>query len=165
MKENVKEVWKQIPGFEGYEASNTGLIRSHLRGVPKVLKFAKNNRGYFIVGVRRDMSTHHKLVHRLIAMTFLGESNLVVDHVNNNKEDNKLSNLRYCTQRENTTNGNFTTSIIKKYSKFIGVTKSKGRQKEWKSTIRINGKSTYLGNFYTEQEAVNAYQNKLKQIV
>jgi hypothetical protein len=80
---------------------------------------------------------------------------LVVDHINNNQLDNRVDNLQITTQKENSLKSH------RKYSsKYVGVSWDK-RQYKWMSQIRINGKLNFLGRFVNEQEASQAYQNRL----
>lgn len=105
----MKEIWKDIPGYEGrYKASNLGRIKSmnylgH-EGNEQILKPNITNLGYN----RVELINKKYLLHRVIAMTFLQEYNeeLTIDHINNNPNDNRLENLRVCTQKENVYNLN-----------------------------------------------------------
>lgn len=94
--------WKDIPGYEGrYQASETGQIKS-LIGASRVLKQSQTSKGYSCVCLRSDKKSKHWLVHRLIAVTFLGENpKLDINHKNGVKTDNRLENLEWCTRSEN----------------------------------------------------------------
>ena len=111
------EIWKNVVGFEGYhQVSNMGRIRSVTRIVRaknnsermitgKIMKQKKCKTGYMSVmlfPVRK-----HFLVHRLVMISFLGESRKQVDHINMIKQDNRLENLRYCSNKENSLGGNY----------------------------------------------------------
>ena len=84
---------------------------------------------------------------------------IVVDHINNNKENDKLYNLQLISNRENTVK-----DIKGGTSKYTGVCWNK-RQCKWQSAIQINGKGKHLGYFKSEKKASQAYQNELKKIV
>lgn len=93
-------MWKQILGFEGlYEVSRDGHIRSK-RGV---LKPHRNAKGYLRVDLWKNNIREHRFIHTEVMRAFVGErkGSLVIDHINFNKEDNSLSNLRYITNSEN----------------------------------------------------------------
>ena len=83
---------------------------------------------------------------------------LVVDHINDDKTDNRLDNLQVVTQRINTckTQDRYT-------SNYKGVSLYK-RTNKWISKININGKLIHLGYFNCELSAALAYQNKIKEI-
>ena len=86
-------------------------------------------------------------VHRLIAFAYLGldieNPKKVIDHINRDKLDNQVSNLRIVSQQENTFNRN-----VKGYYK---------RGNKYVARIYINGKKICLGTYETETEAHNAY--------
>lgn len=96
-----QEEWRVIPGliYSGfYEASSFGRIKDNVSGVISI-----GNPGtyftYRIKGVKKNM-----LVHRLVALAFLGEpanDKLVVNHKDLNKHNNEISNLEYVTKSRN----------------------------------------------------------------
>ena len=112
----AKEVWKDIPGYKGrYQASSMGRIKSVERKVyrkdpwggdssrhvaERILKPRTVSSGYRSVdlGVR-----NHQLVHRLVALTFLPhkKEQIVVNHKNGAKDDNRVENLEWLTVKEN----------------------------------------------------------------
>lgn len=160
----MNELWKDIPGYNGlYQASNLGNIRnSDLKLIPgyKNGKERNTNNYYLAIGLNINGIRIVSKVHRLILKTFKGDSNLQVDHINNIKYDNRLENLRYCTNQENCIfrSGN----NLKKTCNYIGVTINKKTGKH-QSRIRINGIRKSLGYFYTEEEAYEAYLKELKK--
>lgn len=108
ISEDEPEVWKNMKslGFTNYSASNFGTIRNDVTG--KILKVSKNSKGYNRISLPDDSGKEKNLAHhRLIALTFLGEpveSNASVDHINRDRSDNKLSNLRWATSQEQAQN-------------------------------------------------------------
>ena len=103
-----KEIWKQIPGFSRYEASNLGNIRTHdWKGSWRtvVLKSAKNKKGYLVTVLINDEGNKKNIrVHRMVAFAFLGvpdDMSLTVNHKNHIKDDNIPENLEYMTALEN----------------------------------------------------------------
>lgn len=141
-----EEIWKTIPGYERYEASNLGNVRS----LKKTLNPASVN-GYMIVRISdRDGKYKTKLIHRLVMESFVGGSLLVVDHIDGNRSNNHLENLEYVSQRENI--------LRKKTSKGFRFIEATGK---WVGRILSDGKRIHLGTFNTKQEALDAY-NKAK---
>jgi hypothetical protein len=113
--EYINEVWKAIPGFNGYyEASNYGRIKSLSRYVPdyrgfrlikeRIIKVNFNSKGYYQVSIYHPKTGKQKLkVHRLVAMAFIDNPNNKpqVNHINCIKTDNNVDNLEWCTNDEN----------------------------------------------------------------
>lgn len=101
----TKEIWKPIEGFEGlYEVSNLGRIKSIKRNTTKggILKLYTNKQnGYVYAGLTKNNRRKTFRVHRLVMSTFVGWSELQVNHIDGDKTNNKLSNLEYCTGSEN----------------------------------------------------------------
>jgi hypothetical protein len=83
-----------------------------------------------------------------------------VDHINNNKLDNNMSNLRWVTLRENSINSSMRNDNS---SGFKGVTFDKKANK-WKSQIQIDGICVYLGQYDTIEQATIARVNKVNQV-
>ena len=108
------ENWKDIKGYEGlYQVSNLGRVKRvgqkvmTARGFYKqvkerILKQTDIN-GYLKVSLCKNGKSKSQLIHILVADAFLNNNNhngKVVDHINNNRKDNRLLNLQVITQRE-----------------------------------------------------------------
>lgn len=160
------EVWVNIPSYEGlYEASNLGNIRSVARIIngrnkPSVVLSPCLRNDYLRVRLFKDNGAKMFVVHRLVMLSFVGESKLTVDHINGKKNDNRLSNLRYCSHRNNCI---YARSKMEHSSKYVGVSWDK-RRKNWRAVIHINNKFFQLGAFNSEEAAKAAYDNKLLQL-
>ena len=109
----MQEIWKDIRGYEGlYQVSNMGRVKSlrnnkgEKRELIKKLHDTKN--GYLDICLHKDAFRKIFLVHRLVISTFKPIDNmnkLQVNHINENKTDNRLENLEWCTAKYNTNFG------------------------------------------------------------
>ena len=169
------EIWKDIKGYEGhYQVSNLGRVKSLDRIVNrsgvrnnmilkgKLKKQSSHYKGYKLVQLKVDGLFKTYKVHQLVAMSFLGHTptgmSSIIDHIDNDKTNNIVSNLRIISNRENTSKGKL---LKNKSSKYTGVSFNKGK---WTSFIQIDKKNKYLGRFITEEEAYLAYKQELKKI-
>lgn len=105
----MKEKWRPIKGYTGYEISNKGNIRSwkHRHGkrkVPLKLSLLKGNKGYLRIALSQDGVQKMRRVHILVIETF-GRPRPTdlhqVDHINEIKTDNRIENLQWVTGIEN----------------------------------------------------------------
>lgn len=98
------EILKDIKGYEGlYQASSNGEIITLINrydGV-KYLKQATAKTGYKSVTLCKHKKHTTKLVHRLIAEAFYGQSDKEVNHKDGNKQNNQIENLEFVTKSEN----------------------------------------------------------------
>jgi hypothetical protein len=100
------EVWKTVKGFENYEVSNYGNIKSlnyKRSNLTKNLKTTINNCGYKYVILSKNNIQKTVTIHRLVAIHFLEnkENKKCVNHINENKQDNRVDNLEWLTHSEN----------------------------------------------------------------
>lgn len=91
-------IWRDIPGFPGYQASDDGRVRS-ARGVLKPW----TSSGYLTVGLRRNGRTVKVNLHRLVLLAHVGEPTGPVDgcHRDGDRLNNALSNLYWGTRSQN----------------------------------------------------------------
>ena len=157
------EIWKPLPECEKvYEVSNLGRIKSLKReyinkGVValrkgNIVKGYINKQGYRCVNI-----VYYKniTVHLLIAIAFHNHKRCghraVVDHIDENKLNNCIENLRIVTSRINTMRGYKNTT-----SKYTGVSLCR-RSNRFVSTITIGFKQISLGSYLSEEEAKKIY--------
>lgn len=118
----IEEIWKSIEGYPKYEVSNLGNIRSlnyrHTNKV-KILKPHTNNNGYLLINLYQMGKMKTVQIHRLVAETFIpNPDNLpVVNHKDENKHNNCVDNLEWCTHKYNS---NYGTAIERQRQKIIG---------------------------------------------
>jgi hypothetical protein len=95
------EEWKQIESFPDYEVSSLGRVKS--KG--NILKPQMRGK-YLKTSLCSQGSIKQVSIHRLVGLTFLSnpDSKPVIDHINNDKLDNRLENLRWATHSENQLN-------------------------------------------------------------
>ena len=94
------EIWKDVVGFEGlYKVSNLGNVK----GQKGVLKISTQTNGYKYVTLHKEGRQHHSLVHRLVAFSFLPNPNGCpeVNHKSEDKSDNSVNNLEWCSHKYN----------------------------------------------------------------
>ena len=147
----MKEIFKKYPLDNRYQVSNLGNVIG-TRG--KLLKPRSENMSYLKVGV----AGKNRTIHQLVAETFLsyerdGTTKTVVDHINGDKLDNNLTNLRIISNRENLSRRGGT-------SEYAGVSWVKGGKK-WRTDIYLGDRYYYLGLYKTEEEASIAYLDAL----
>ncbi len=111
----MKEIWKTVPGFPSHEVSNFGNVRSwaklfgRMPKIPRLRKLCINKKtGYTQVMIAKSINKKmvYKTfnVHRLVLSSFSqnkNSSNLDAAHLDGNRQNNNLSNLRWCTRKEN----------------------------------------------------------------
>jgi len=135
--------YRPIVDFENYEISNLGNVRNIK--TEKILKNCINNEGYYQVNLYKDKKRTTKTIHQLVANTFIEnpENKFCVDHINNDKLDNNVNNLRWATSNENQHNRKISknnTSGIK------GVYFDRNANK-WRAQLKIDGIKIYIGSF------------------
>lgn len=115
----MAEIWKTVKGYEGlYEVSNLGNVRSldyHNWGVVRNLTPVMDCHGYMRVCLCKNNKQRNGLVHRMVAQAFL-ENPLElpqINHINENKSDNRVENLEWCDCLHNNNHGTRNERISK----------------------------------------------------
>lgn len=103
----------QIPNTDNYFASRCGQILSTKYGFFKKLKKKIQRNGYEAVTLQVGNKKRTRLVHRLVMLSFLGESEKEVNHIDGVKNNNKIQNLEYVTKSENLRHA-YRTGLAKK---------------------------------------------------
>lgn len=97
------EEWKVIPNYENYAVSSDGNIKS-LR-FKRLLKSSNSDSGYLYVNLVRNKIVKTHSVHKLVMENFgpeKPEENVVIDHIDGNKNNNSIKNLQWICIRHNT---------------------------------------------------------------
>jgi hypothetical protein len=148
------EKWTQIETYPNYSVSNIGEIRNDKTG--RILKKTIADCGYYRVGL---FPNNKKIfIHTLIAKYFVPNPNPTeytkIDHIDRNKLNNSVDNLRWCNNEINNANRCKAKNI--KSSKYKGVHWRKDRNC-WNVEIHINKKCIHIGSFKDENEAGESY--------
>ena len=152
------ETYKKIKGFENYSVSDHGNVRNVKTS--RILKGKDNGHGYLEVTLMKNKTRYYKKIHRLSAEAFLlnPENKKCVDHIDNDRQNNKLINLRFATTQENCQNAKLSS---KNTSGTKGVSWNKKNNK-WTAQICINGKTITLGSFLNKDDAINIRVQRAK---
>lgn len=163
------EEWKPVVGYEGlYEVSSLGRVRSLDRYVKnnysywlrkgKVLSPEKNKDGYLLVSLCCNGKRYLRTVHRLVAEAFIpNPDNLPeVNHINEDKSNNRVENLEWCTRKYNI---NFGTARIRRRETLI-------KSGSWTGlSIKENKKRYYQENRDRICEQKKEYYRKKKEMI
>lgn len=140
-----KEIWKDIPGYEGYyQVSNLGNVKSLPRKrldrnqiiQGKILSKRKKQNGYIIVTLSKDSKEQKCYVHRLVAQAFIPnyKNCKEVNHIDENKLNNSTNNLEWCDRKYNC---NYGTRNQKRYKEILQYDLLDNFIKEWDSLKSI----------------------------
>lgn len=145
------EYWKVIEGYN-YFVSTYGRIENGSTG--RILKPGINNHGYYYVNLCKNGKYKSFKTHRLVAEAFIEnpDDKVCIDHINNDKLNNNVTNLRWATHSENCRNSSKRSNNT---SGTTGVYFHKQNNK-WMAYIMINGKNKTIGYFKTKEEAIQA---------
>lgn len=100
----MNEIWINIKKFPEYQVSNFGRVKSFKQNKNgKIMKPRLDHNGYPTINIRTDNKNKNVSIHRLVAENFipLVEGKEYVNHIDGNKENNKVTNLEWVTQSEN----------------------------------------------------------------
>lgn len=151
---------EEILWFFTYDKDNARLVwRNHYNKSARTMLIGreagtKHKHGYKVVRINnRDY-----FIHRLIYAIEHGVMPEFIDHINGERSDNRIENLRAATKRLNGQN-----LPRHRVGMLVGASFDKSRGM-WSSNIWYNGKKKFLGRYNTEEEAHQMYMIKLKEI-
>lgn len=154
------ERWKKMEEFPNYSVSDAGRIRNDKTGTIRKQRVNKN--GYWNLTFKKNGGAKTIRGHREVMKAFKGDSDLFVDHINGDKLDNRLENLRYATHQQN-----MLYEKQRYIGKYTGVTEHKDhkRKNPYWARIMVNGKQESLGSFETREEAQAEYEKAIKTVI
>ena len=153
------EEFKKIDGYDNYEISNLGNVRNTDTG--RILKTCKNSDGYYHLNLNKNGITKTLKIHRLIALHFIPnpENLREIDHIDQDKGNNSISNLRWISRSGNCRNR---PKFKNSSSKYKGVCFDKEKRK-YKATINFDNKQKHIGYYENEDDAARAFDTFVKQ--
>lgn len=166
----MEEIWKDIAGYEGlYEVSNLGRVKSLITN--KILKPSfDGKKNYLFVGLyKKGVKTKLINVHRLVAMAFIPNPNNYpqVNHIDENKINNRADNLEWCTIKYNSNYGNAKKNMIasRRRNNNMGLVAMKGLAT--RNKYKLNGYEKPIkqfdldGNFIQRWKSATEIQRQL----
>jgi hypothetical protein len=131
-KVNSKE-WVVCEDYPSYMINREGQVKSNLSN--KILKPSRLKTGYICVGLRKHGKSYTVRLHRLLAKAFIPNmgNKPHVDHINGVRDDNRLENLRWCTNKENQ---NFELARINNSNALKGKKQSKESVEKRANTLQ-----------------------------
>ena len=157
--QTVNEVWRSISGYLNYQVSNIGRVRNTDTG--HIMLNQMNPHGYYKINLTKDRDKKTYTIHRLVAQEFVPKPEaghkLVVDHIDRNKLNNQVSNLRYVSYSQNNINSGKRSGITT--SKYKGVSWNT-RCRKWRAKLKKDRLEIYLGSYDNEVDAARAYNER-----
>ncbi len=157
---NLPTIWAQIKGYTNYQISICGKVKKVKTN--RILKPGKNTKGYLFVSLSKNNHSTSVDIHRLVAVHFLPniDDELCVDHKDNDRTNNTISNLRWCTNQKNCFNRSLNRNNISN-AKGIYWIESKNK---WRAMITLNKIRYHLGYFVNLDDAIDARQLKAHEL-
>jgi hypothetical protein len=160
--------------YSKYEVNKNGIIRNFL--TKQIKKQYESKQGYLRVNLYTiDNLQTNKFVHQIVILTFIGKSPIfehTIDHIDKNKKNNKLSNLRWATRSEQSLNRNMKTKIfgyskqkiiqydldnnfIKEFDNMFQITQELKIDKKYVSRVCLGNRKSTNGFIFNYKEIIN----------
>jgi len=149
-----EEEWTTIKDFPNYFISTFGNVENSLTG--RILKPGTSTHGYYHVVLHNNGKRKTITIHELVANAFIDnlQNKRCIDHIDNDRLNNSINNLRFATYQENSMNSKISKNNSSGYK---GVSYHK-RNKKWRAQIIINTNKVHIGYFVKIEEAKFARQ-------
>jgi len=146
-----------IEGYENYLIFEDSKVINTNNG--RELKPILNDKGYYRIGLRKDNKQKFFRLHRLIALAYIPnpDNKPVIDHINRNKQDNRIENLRWATRCENQRN---TTCYSNTGYQFISKNINKKMKQGFTYKFELQRPELYHSYSNKDLEVVKEYRNK-----
>ena len=160
----MEEIWKDIKGYEGkYKVSNLGNVKSlnyNRTCKERILKYGINTDGYLFVGLSKNGIHKNFLIHRLTAQAFIeNPDNLPqVNHIDEDKSNNCVENLEWCTAEYNNNYGTHNERIM--FTRIVNNGKTAPKKIDQYS---LDGKFIKTWNSGTELSKCGFHQGSICQ--
>jgi hypothetical protein len=147
--------WKNIEGYANYLVSDLGFVMN--KKTLRILQAGTNKYGYHHVCLCECKVRETLKIHTLVAKHHIDNPSgyKCVDHIDHDKNNNCVTNLRWCSSSQNSMNRSKRTNTTSNYK---GVCWDKHAQK-WRVQIKVDGKLKHIGYFVSEVQAAVAYNN------
>lgn len=158
------ELWKDIEGYEGlYQISSHGRVKSFPRKATKggIVKPSMTTTGYLCVHLSKNGQVRTLQVHRLVAKHFIdNQGNMPeVNHIDEDKTNNHVSNLEWCTRLQNVRHGTGIERMAKAHDYGVTAVKSAANH-DYREVARKQAKPLLQfdkdGNFIKRWESLRA---------
>ena len=154
------EMWWPIKGFDNYQVSTKGRVRNVI--TRNILKGRKSDGYYQVELTTNDNKRKHMRVHRLVGLAFIPnlENKPFIDHIDHNRTNNNLINLRWVTNSENQMNKG------KQSNNTSGTTGIHYDEccEQWSARVQKNGIRHEIGHFDTLEDAKEARNKFVKEL-
>lgn len=172
----MKEIWKDIKGYEGYyQISNLGRVKGLKRKVNSsngereiketILNFTDNGNGYKIIGLCRYDKRINFYIHRLVADAFVDNpyNEKEINHIDYDKSNNRVDNLQWCNRKENIMHSlknrpMFSNTKTNTNEKYISKRKRTG-------FFEVQVRKKYIGTYKTLKEAIKSRNIALQEFL
>ena len=161
---NNLELWRTISGFPKYMVSSCGRVMNLTTF--RILKPQITSDGYLYVVLYSNCDASTKKIHRLVGESFI--LNLTdlpcIDHIDRKRINNNLSNLRWCTRKENDQNRSKRKNTSSIYKGVHLIRNFDKKANKWRAQIRHDGQLIHLGCYTDESDAGRAYDRKASEL-